>query len=168
MVQIYSIVRWYPAYHSSADAELGCKVRLDVLKPLLNLYQLLFLARACIPGPVIHFQITPDFSRPNLHFLCLPASWHRILGAFGAVSQGSTPFPDRFKESQEHLRHLPLKKNTEDVTQLYAIADAFAFRQLKTSDWPYAICHYPTEFILGPTWGTRGNPEASVSLRWTD
>ena len=27
------------------------------------------------------------------------------------------------------------------------------FCQLNTSEWPYAICHYPTEFILGPTLG---------------
>ena len=91
------------------------QLRLDVLKPLLNLYQLLFLARACIPGPVIHIQsvvTTPDLPtqhvlflcsssfKPNLHLLCLPASWHHISGAFGAVSQGSTPFPvpDRFKK----------------------------------------------------------------------
>lgn len=50
------------------------QLRLDVLKPLLNLYQLLFLARACIPGPVIHIQTvvtTPDLPTQHVFFYVL-------------------------------------------------------------------------------------------------
>jgi hypothetical protein len=44
------------------------QLRLDVLKPLLNLYQLLFLARACIPGPVIHIQtVVTTYDLPTQH-----------------------------------------------------------------------------------------------------
>ena len=50
------------------------QLRLDVLKPLLNLYQLLFLARACIPGPVIHIQTvvtTSDLPTQHVFFYVL-------------------------------------------------------------------------------------------------
>ena len=81
------------------------QLRLDVLKPLLSLHPrtchsysncsnyIWFADTTCV-------LLCSSSFKPNLHLLCLPASWHHILGAFGAVSQGSTPFPvpDRFKK----------------------------------------------------------------------
>ena len=109
---------------------------LDFLKPLLNVYQLLFLARArAHQGPEAatcsHFSHTVSVSQV-------------LLAQFPKARRG---------RPRASAQPSALCTRCENACR----ACRLPWRQLKTTDWPYAIVHYPTEFVLDPTRAAQKN-----------
>ena len=45
-------------------------------------------------------------------------------------------------------------------------AEARIVCQLNTAEWPYAIFHYPTEFVLSPTFGSQWKGKEQGRYEW--
>mmetsp|Transcript_72481 Transcript_72481/g.114985 ORF Transcript_72481/g.114985 Transcript_72481/m.114985 type:complete len:269 (-) Transcript_72481:38-844(-) len=111
------------------------------------------------PGP-------NPWSDGGLGFLEWTGIWAALLTVVLAVGAGGSWVIARLQlEPAVAAQLLDVLKPLLNLYQLLFLARVLLaqFPKLKTSDWPYAICHYPTEFILGPTRMIL-KPEAGVDV----
>ncbi|CAE7816543.1 CCB3 [Symbiodinium sp. CCMP2456] len=111
------------------------------------------------PGP-------NPWSDGGLGFLEWTGIWAGLLTVVLAVGAGGSWIIARLQlEPEVAGQLLDFLKPLLNVYQLLFLARVLLaqFPKLKTTDWPYAICHYPTEFVLGPTRMIL-KPEAGVDV----
>ncbi|CAE7522009.1 CCB3 [Symbiodinium sp. CCMP2592] len=111
------------------------------------------------PGP-------NPWSDGGLGFLEWTGIWAGLLTVVLAVGAGGSWIIARLQlEPEVAGQLLDFLKPLLNVYQLLFLARVLLaqFPKLKTTDWPYAIVHYPTEFVLGPTRMIL-KPEAGVDV----
>ncbi|CAJ1459656.1 unnamed protein product [Effrenium voratum] len=111
------------------------------------------------PGP-------NPWSDGGLGFLEWTGIWAALLTVVLAIGAGGSFFIARLQlEPATAAQLLDVLKPLLNVYQVLFLARVLLaqFPKLNTTDMPYAIVHYPTEFILGPTRLVL-KPEAGVDV----
>ncbi|CAE7424509.1 CCB3 [Symbiodinium natans] len=140
---------------SSAEGEVKAQVKVREVLPDL---------------PGIDDDLLPPGPNPwsdgGLGFLEWTGIWAGLLTVVLAVGAGGSWIIARLQlEPEVAGQLLDFLKPLLNVYQLLFLARVLLaqFPKLDTTEWPYAIVHYPTEFVLGPTRMIL-KPEAGVDV----